>query len=202
MGLKFFKDEAEYNSAIDKFEKGYPGAGRKVLGFIAMFTNTDSAEFSDTFLAGLCYYFAVLLKQEFDRGKLVFKKTGSHIVWLDEDNIAYDAGGVWSEYCDGDLLPIEILDPIELNGYKHKGFYPDEELIRARIRTFNNIRRYEQDSHAPLPQIRYTCNSITIMKKYLSGEYSLECMQDKLRELYPILCDEMCMFSKDKTSLF
>lgn len=202
MQFKYFETETEYNKVVDLLEQGYPGADRDVLGFIATFTNNEDDEFSLAFKTGLCYYFAVLLKNEFNRGNIMFKKLGSHIVWMDEDEAAYDSEGVYASYCEGELLPMELMDPVQLNGYKHKGFYTDREVYESQLRTLHNVLKYEEENQAPPPQIKYTRSGIIIVEKYLSGEYDDNRVSDKLGEAHLIMCDENRRYLHGETSLF
>jgi hypothetical protein len=81
--------------------------------------NTDAIY--NLFACGYCYYFAVMLKDAFKRGEVCWHKGFSHIVWLDDNNVAYDIGGVFDDYDDGDLVPASELGD-ELTSFKKTPF--------------------------------------------------------------------------------
>lgn len=59
------------------------------------------------FRNGYCYYFAIILKNAFNRGEICIAYPFGHIVWID-DGIPYDIGGVY----DGEsteFIPISYL---------------------------------------------------------------------------------------------
>lgn len=53
------------------------------------------------FRHGLCCAFAMMLKHAFGRGQLGLVHGDCHIVWVDDDNISYDIGGVFDVEEDG-----------------------------------------------------------------------------------------------------
>ena len=59
-----------------------------------------------------------MLKEAFGRGEVCWHKGFSHIVWVDDDNTAYDIGGVFYDYGEGDLVPITELGDDVIN-FKH-----------------------------------------------------------------------------------
>ena len=104
----------------------YPQASRDVLEFIAniLYHGAPEIELKDsaesirsTFRAGYCYYFALMLKDAFNRGCICWAAPFSHIVWMDISSIPYDIEGVYSgeaEY----FIPISYLKE-ELWSFKH-----------------------------------------------------------------------------------
>ena len=48
-----------------------------------------------------------ILKTAFNRGKICWHRNYGHIVWMDDDGLAYDIYGPFYDYNEGDLLPIE-----------------------------------------------------------------------------------------------
>ena len=63
---------------------------------VCTFINTivHSEEIRNLFMTGYCYHFAHILKATFERGEVCMCFPFGHFVWLDTDNIAYDADGV------------------------------------------------------------------------------------------------------------
>ena len=104
----------------------HPSASRDVLEFIASILYhgvpeielKDSAEsIRSTFRAGYCYYFALMLKDAFNRGCICWAAPFSHIVWMDINSIPYDVEGVYSGEAEC-FIPISYLDE-ELWSFKH-----------------------------------------------------------------------------------
>lgn len=94
----------------DKWEFSDP----LVIRFIADIlyrTNSDEGieAIYQLFAAGYCYYFANMLKLAFNRGTVCWHKGFGHIVWVDTDGIAYEIGGIFFDYGEGDLVPVEEL---------------------------------------------------------------------------------------------
>lgn len=53
-----------------------------------------------TFTAGYCYYFAVMLKDAFQRGEICWCAPYGHICWVDDNGVPYDISGV----CDSNVI--------------------------------------------------------------------------------------------------
>lgn len=92
-----------------RFEK----ADKQVIQFIAdfVFQNDENGNptgvISQIFTSGYCYYFANMLKNAFQCGKVCWVEGRGHIVWQDYNGIAYDAAGVYEDYtC---LRPVSYL---------------------------------------------------------------------------------------------
>jgi hypothetical protein len=93
---------------------------REVIEFIAnvLYHNSiDNSSIYQLFACGYCYYFAVILKDAFKRGEVCWHKGYSHIVWVDDDDTAYDIGGVFYDYGEGDLIPLSEAG-IDISGFK------------------------------------------------------------------------------------
>lgn len=71
------------------------------------------------FCAGYCYYFAVMLKAAFQRGEVCWSVNQGHIVWKDNNGIAYDITGVYEDY--SELRPVEYLGDTIID-FMHNGF--------------------------------------------------------------------------------
>lgn len=95
------------------------GGNADVLEFIAdiIYHGPDASDaVYSLFAAGYCYYFACMLKIAFKRGYICHAYPYDHIVWVDEDDIAYDIGGIRQEY--EELIPIDDYGRA-LNGFRH-----------------------------------------------------------------------------------
>lgn len=93
-----------------------------VINFIANIIYRDESNaIYDLFTNGYCYYFAVILKTAFNRGKIVWHRNHGHIVWLDDDGTPYDAGGPFTDYNEGDLLEVDKSLYGMIVDFKHTG---------------------------------------------------------------------------------
>lgn len=130
----------------------YPIADPNILDFIFRTTyqpNPETLEYEQTiachYSAGYCYYFAVILQLNFG-GEIRWLKNRSHIVWEDtRTNILYDCWGVFVDYQDEEIVPVELLgDCIEL--YKHGIAYRwSEDTIRQKqLELQKRINEYEK----------------------------------------------------------
>ena len=90
--------------AFYKSNSRYENADMNVLSFIANISFFPDMEFrendaiSHLFSSGYCYYFANMLKLAFGRGEVCWSVGRGHIVWVDENEIAYDIDGVYEDY--------------------------------------------------------------------------------------------------------
>lgn len=68
----------------------------------------------DLFRAGYCYWFANMLKMAFGRGRLCMTYPFGHIVWEDEDGLAYDIEGAYllDEHECEELIPMDFFGDI------------------------------------------------------------------------------------------
>lgn len=98
----------------------FESANKQVIRFIADFLYR-SEDMYDVFASGYCYYFALMLKAAFNRGEICWHRGYGHIVWVDDDNTAYDIGGVFYDYNEGDLLPVEDSLADMIVDFKHTG---------------------------------------------------------------------------------
>lgn len=149
------KEIREYKKKlVDEFVatqlKHYREANEKVLYFIADFYYHSLSFYDDIeqhceclrkqFRAGYCYHFAMMLKDSFNRGEICWAAPFSHIVWVDEDDTAYDIEGVYESECEY-LIPVSYLGSA-LGGFKHvRGleYLVTEQLIKE------TIERYKKD---------------------------------------------------------
>ena len=70
------------------------------------------------FTNGFCYYFAVILKDAFNRGEICWHKNYSHIVWRDVDGTSYDIDGVF-DAPDEEIVPVETSLSNMILDFKH-----------------------------------------------------------------------------------
>lgn len=95
---------------------GKPGNGH-VLAFIRQFLLYKAeSSVQEMFLNKYCYYFATILKEAFSRGAVCLAAPLTHIVWVDDDGVPYDANGVFSgkvKY----LIPVSYMGDT-LNAFK------------------------------------------------------------------------------------
>lgn len=90
-----------------------------------------------TFTAGYCYYFAVMLKDAFQRGRDLLCAPYGHICWVDDNGVPYDISGVCDSECDF-YIPVRYI-PEGIADFKHiphKAFNASKEYIETAIQTF------------------------------------------------------------------
>lgn len=93
------------------------GSDKEVASFIALFRffagrpHVNSTVY--TFTNGFCYFFALMLQDEFKRGKLVEVVDHGHVVWKDNDGTLYDINGIYLRDC-------EVSEQSDLSRYKHR----------------------------------------------------------------------------------
>lgn len=103
--------------------KKFPSARRDVITFIAnILYHSEQIPLNidvicNLFGNGYCYYFALMLKDAFG-GEIRWHKKYGHIVWYDENEICYDIAGVFTDYRDGDIVPLSELGD-DLKDFKH-----------------------------------------------------------------------------------
>ena len=105
----------------DKFMEAYqPGSiyvgdapvRMDVINFIAnmlYMTGADPISVHKLFACGYCYHFATILEHEFG-GRVMWVRGCSHIVWVDDNNLAYDIEGYRNDLQYHDLATLEELD--------------------------------------------------------------------------------------------
>lgn len=100
---------------ISDIREQFPDAREDVLGFIYDF-NSRSNDLYDVFASGYCYYFAEMLNVAFNTGEVCWSAGRGHVVWVDENDIAYDISGVYHGF--DQLIPIGYLGEL-VNNFKH-----------------------------------------------------------------------------------
>lgn len=126
------------------YELKYPDKkpDETVIQFITdAITSVDKKDSEDVlynfFHAGYCYYFAVMLKEAFDRGQICWCAPYGHICWQDDNGVGYDIGGICDSECDF-YIPVSyikdgLLDFLHIPG---KEFNASQEYIDQAIETF------------------------------------------------------------------
>lgn len=67
--------------------------------FIAKFKQSNRNKvMEDTFLHGFCYYFAVILKNRFPTGTILYDKEAAHFVFSYENKLYDITGNVTNQY--------------------------------------------------------------------------------------------------------
>ena len=118
-----------------------------VIEFISNFRNHNNTIESEEnirtlFRAGYCYYFAVMLKEAFNRGEICWCAPFGHICWVDDDGTPYDIEGVCYSDCDY-YIPVSYIKE-GLDDFKRvpgKAFNASQEYIN------NAIDRYKNDNN-------------------------------------------------------
>lgn len=145
-GQKYKITEFNKLKLIDRLMKCDKDAKYEVCRFIADFVYCGSNETKlvdniyDTFMNGYCYYFAIMLKEAFNRGEICWCAPFGHFVWMDVDNIPYDICGVNHDDCDY-YIPVSYIGD-GVDDFKHvigKVFNADEKFIK------DCIEKYKKD---------------------------------------------------------
>lgn len=111
-------------------------ADKEVLTFIDDFLENNDIIWKK-FRAGYCYYFAVMLKDAFQRGEICWCAPYGHICWLDDNGVPYDIEGVCDSECDF-YIPVSYISE-GLADFKHipgKEFGASKEYIENAIQRF------------------------------------------------------------------
>lgn len=111
---------------LDWYKTNRPQCREDVIHFIANILFHDPGKhhteepYYDLFACGYCYYFALMLQHAFG-GKMMWHVGYGHIVWVDENDVAYDIGGIFEEASpnDGGLIPVEDLGS-QLENFLHR----------------------------------------------------------------------------------
>lgn len=125
-----------------------------VIRFINQFKtlfNELTIEETDTFVKvfrnGYCYYFAIMLKDAFNRGEVCMTYDCRHVVWIDDDNVAYDINGIFGWYAEtsnkdnywnGLLVPVEKI-PNYIESFKHVPDKPGTD--RTGMEEFDKVKQ-------------------------------------------------------------
>ena len=141
-----WKEDWNKESMKENIFKFHPEANKDVIDFIVDFNwhNGESSIMQEVirrqFRAGYCYYFAVILKEAFERGLVCWCAPFGHLCWVDDDGIPYDIEGVCETECDY-YIPVEYISE-GLADFKH---VPGKEFGATKEYIEDAIKRYEKD---------------------------------------------------------
>lgn len=127
---------AEYMIRELHIISGKDAADKEVLTFIDAFLENNDI-IRKKFRAGYCYYFAVMLKEAFQRGEIYWCAPYGHICWLDDNGVPYDIEGVCDSECDF-YIPVSYISE-GLADFKHilgMEFGASKEYIENAIQRF------------------------------------------------------------------
>jgi len=137
-------------------------------------TISETNAIGKVFRNGYCYYFAIMLKDAFNRGEVCMTYDHKHVVWMDDDNVAYDIDGMFGwfpetankdNYWNGLFIPVEKL-PNYIKSFKHipdmpgtdkvgmEEFYKVRKDVNNRKKDFVNVKIWSFDD--PLNPNRYS----------------------------------------------
>lgn len=150
------KTEQEFKEWSELVKQYHPKADNTVLKFIFDFLNMQYAPHdtrrSDTivdgiytqFANGYCYYFAQMLQTAFHRGEICWAAPFGHIVWLDDNNVAYDISGCNDSECQY-YIPVFMLGDM-LKDFLH---IPDDNYNASDQEIANAILEWEYIINTP-----------------------------------------------------
>ena len=157
---------------VEEQKEQYPDADTDILRFIGETAswNTDTeTDYKNTpeclFSNGYCYHFAVMLQHLFG-GEIMWHKFHSHIVYMDDKQIPYDAHGVFDDYEEGELLPVSVLSDVDLKLFQHVGDFSEPEIRKGNLETALKVKVYEIENGADNKNMETTSRMI----KYLSDK--------------------------------
>lgn len=145
------KKAAEHYLAEYIWQLQYPDRNKtneKVLAFIGNITeyhypnSLKQDAVYELFTSGYCYYFALMLKDAFQRGEVCWCAPYGHICWVDDNGHPYDIYGTCHSECDY-LIPVSYIQD-GLTDFKHvpgKTFAASEEYMQEAIQRFEKDLR-------------------------------------------------------------
>lgn len=150
------KTEQEFKEWSELVKRYHPKADDTVLKFIFDFLNMQyvphDTKRSDIivdgiytqFANGYCYYFAQMLQTAFHRGEICWVAPFGHIVWLDDNNVAYDISGCNDSECQY-YIPVFMLGDM-LKDFLH---IPDDDYNASEQEIANVILEWEYIINTP-----------------------------------------------------
>lgn len=116
------KQDTEIEAAVQAALQYHPKADCRILQFIETFrrgtgNKPDNQKIIRTlFLAGYCYYFAIMLKDAFPEGEICWAAPFGHIVFV-QNGIPYDIEGVYCGEADA-FIPVWYMGET-INDFRH-----------------------------------------------------------------------------------
>lgn len=109
-----------------------------IVDVLAAVPKKESEDIIYTFFhSGYCYYFAVMLKEAFQRGQVCWCAPYGHMCWLDDNGVAYDIGGICDSECEF-YIPVSYINE-GLSDFLHipgKAFNASKEYISQAIEKY------------------------------------------------------------------
>ena len=205
------KNAAEHYLAEYIWQLQYPNRDKTdetVLAFIGNITNYHYPNILkqdavyELFSSGYCYYFALMLKDAFQRGEICWCAPYGHICWMDDNGHPYDINGTCDSECDY-FIPVSYIKD-GLTDFKHvpgEVFDASEEYIQ------NAIQRFERDLRVSAGvQFSWEEASITNERKILEAVHTMKhFLQDEavilLNEDYLIKAEITILVSKKSAQI-
>lgn len=134
---------------------------KEVIEFIVNFKCKNGANaiehIEETFGNGYCYYFALMLKEAFQRGELKWHRNHSHIVWMDTNGTSYDIYGPFEYYNnDDELVSINVLGDM-IKDFKHIPYtiYFSEDFEKEAYERDLSPLQFAQKIYMKIPKEEY-----------------------------------------------
>ena len=154
--FRLLKVSVKYNIELDSWitkQMAVPNVNKDVVVLLSkLHFNHDSSisnALSLAFNDGFCYHFALMLKSLFNRGKICLAYPRLHIVWQDDNGVAYDINGVYTEHIE--LVDITNNEDI-IRGFTHLA--SDDEYVEKSHKLieylFHELRIKHDDSYSKM----------------------------------------------------
>lgn len=148
MATQVIEQNLFHKAQINETYCNYKGS-EDVLIFIKNFLEHGNDGKSENILKtqfneGYCYYFAVILKVAFNRGKVCWCAPYGHICWVDDDGTPYDIYGICISEAEH-FIPVSYLGEC-LNDFLHinKDHCSTEEELQDIINRYLNDKKGEK----------------------------------------------------------
>lgn len=150
-----------FETWVSRIKEHHPKANDTVLRFIFDFLNlqtpkghhddhTASDIIYNQFASGYCYYFAQMLKTAFHRGEICWAAPFGHIVWVDDNEVAYDISGCNDSECKY-YVPIFMLGNM-IKDFMHvpnDAYNASEQEIANAVLEWDNVVHTDPKSKKP-----------------------------------------------------
>lgn len=174
--------DTRFENWVSRVKTQHPKAKKEVLKFIYDFLNMqtpaknpDDTTASDIiynqFANGYCYYFAHMLQIAFKRGNICWAAPFGHIVWKDDNDVAYDISGCNDSECQY-YIPIHMLGNM-IKDFTHvpgEAYNASEQEIASVIVKWENVIHTKKNSDKPEDFDVIHSDKYEIMNWYLETE--------------------------------